>query len=133
MNNKHILIVENDYGMADSLRDILEMEGYEVTIADSGEQALEMLETESFDCFLLDLNMPGLSGFETLNAMKEILESPCVIFLTGFSGEDLVSQAREAGAAAILTKPINLGRLLELLNRAGKMDGEQKFETGSPL
>ncbi len=124
--NKNILIIENDYGMADSLRDILEMEGHEVTLADGGEHALAILQTKSFDCFLVDLNMPGLNGFDTMKAIKEIIESPFVIFLTGFSGDDLIFKAQEAGAAAILTKPIDLTKLLALLNGAGITEVERR-------
>ena len=125
MSDKRVLIVDNDYGMADSLRDILELEGHEVLLAHGGEQALEMIETDSFDCFLLDMKMPGLSGFDILKVMKENLESPYVVFLTGFSEEELISRAYKEGAVGVLTKPVDLKKLVSLVERSG-IENEQE-------
>lgn len=133
MFDKRILIVDNDYGMADSLRDILELEGHEVTLADGGEQALEMLETNNFDCFLLDMKMPGISGFDVFRILKENLESPYVVFLTGFSEEHLIKQAHEEGAAAVLTKPVDLKRLIALVRSSGAGNGEETSDANTPM
>ncbi|MCE1247268.1 MAG: response regulator [Firmicutes bacterium] len=112
MAKKNILIVDDDENMGDTLRDILELEGYEVSLARSGEESLELAQKSEFDCFLIDIKMPGMNGIEAIKQLKSIRHNPKVIVMTGFSQTDYAQKAREEGAAELLQKPLDMERLL---------------------
>ncbi len=113
MDKKNILIVDDDENMGDTLKDILELEGYEVELARSGEESLELAKRRSYDCFLLDIKMPGMNGIDALKALKGIHKNPKVIVMTGFSQSDYDRQAKEEGASFLLQKPLDMENLLK--------------------
>lgn len=76
-----VLVVDDELDIVDLMRDFLEAEGYTVLTAHTGEQALAVVEEQRIDCVLLDVMMPGQSGFEVLRRLREIGETP-VLFLS---------------------------------------------------
>jgi two-component system sensor histidine kinase RpfC len=115
-----VLLVEDNRTNQHVIGKILEHAGHAVTIADSGESCLEALGDERFDIVLLDLNMPGMSGFETLKMLRFMLplsELPPVVALTA----DATAETREAalglGFSAYVTKPIDAPQLLSTIDR----------------
>ncbi|RLF43701.1 MAG: two-component system response regulator, partial [Thermoplasmata archaeon] len=68
--SKKIMVVDDEYEVADIVKKMLESEGFEVIIANSGEEALKKLEKERPDLILLDIMMPGMDGWETLKKIK---------------------------------------------------------------
>jgi len=68
--SKKIMVIDDEYEVADIVKKMLESEGFEVTTANSGEEALEKLEKERPDLILLDIMMPGMDGWETLKKIK---------------------------------------------------------------
>ncbi len=78
-----LLIVDDEQGFLESMRKRLEVRGFNVITVDSGEKALEIARTHPVDIVLLDLKMPGMSGEQTLEALKREHESIEVIILTG--------------------------------------------------
>jgi DNA-binding NtrC family response regulator len=110
-----ILVVDDDYGMADTLADILTSKGYAVVTASSGEAAISMLEQASCDVVVMDIRLPGMNGVDTLKAMKRLQPGLSAILTTAYTYQELVVDARQTGALDVIPKPLNLGRLLGLL------------------
>ena len=110
------------------LRLLGELSGIEATFeCDSGEQVLAELRDNDVDVALLDINMPGLSGIETVLAMPE--ERPYVIFLTAHPEHAV--KAFDVGAVDYLLKPVDGARLDKALHRARRfLDGQAKVDTG---
>lgn len=101
---KRILVVDDDKLNLRRTRLILERE-YDILVAESGEEALEKLKNEKVDLILLDIEMPGMSGLETFEHMKESHMDIPVIFLTASGYEDDVLNAIRLGAVNYLKKP----------------------------
>jgi DNA-binding response OmpR family regulator len=85
----------------------LEEKGYDVVTTTNGQDALDLCREQSFDLVFLDENMPGLSGLETLNAIKEILPSLPVVMITRNEEENIMNQAIGSRIADYLIKPVN--------------------------
>jgi CheY-like chemotaxis protein len=90
----------------------LEEKGYELVTTTNGQDALELCREQSFDLVFLDENMPGLSGLETLNAIKEILPSLPIVMITKNEEEDIMDQAIGSKIADYLIKPVNPSQML---------------------
>jgi len=100
-----ILIADDDILVREAVVKILEMFGHEVVAVESGEAALDVVNDE-FDVIILDINMPGLDGFETFSKIKERnLEIP-VLFFTGAGSMEYAVRAINLGAYDFITKPI---------------------------
>ena len=94
------------------------MDGAVVTTAGSGNEALKVIEQNEFDVMLSDISMPGLDGFELLRRVRALpsgAELP-VLALTGFGRAEDVQRAEAEGFFSHVTKPIDLGKLVEILS-----------------
>ena len=106
---KLILTIDDDAMMRLLLHDILQQEQFEVMVADSAAEGLQMLESRRPDLVLLDVMMPGMNGFECLQiirAMPEMAMLP-IVMLTGADDVDSINQAFKLGASQFIAKPIN--------------------------
>ena len=113
-----ILITDDDEGCRDALRDIVEPEGYRTYLASSGEQAVDIVRESTVHLALLDMQMPTLSGLETLTMMRQINSVlPCVI-VTADLTETLMRQALRAHAYSVIAKPVSKHVLLYTVVRA---------------
>ncbi len=100
-----ILVADDDSMVRSTVSKILEMFGHEVVTVSDGKEVIEIV-TDEFNVIILDINMPGLNGFETIKALNTMdLEIP-VLFLTGAGSMDYAVQAINLGAYDFLTKPI---------------------------
>ena len=109
-----VLVVDDEPVNLQVIRNFLTVESFQLTLAASGKEALELLESESFDLVLLDVMMPGLSGYEVIRTLRQshrLAELP-VIFLTARSQDADVVTGMSLGANDYLTKPISKDRLL---------------------
>jgi DNA-binding response OmpR family regulator len=111
-----ILVVEDEVHLAQGLMFNLGVEGYDVTLAADGEQALALLERERFDALLLDVMLPGKSGFEVAEELRLAQNYVPVLMLTARSRPEDVLQGFAAGADDYLAKPFDLSILLARLN-----------------
>ena len=100
-----ILVADDDDLVRTTVSKILEMFGHTVTSVTDGEYVCEVLD-DSYDVVLLDINMPGMDGFETIAAMAKLELDIPVIFLTGAGSMDYAVKAINLGAYDFLTKPI---------------------------
>jgi DNA-binding NtrC family response regulator len=108
-----ILVIDDERGPREALRLIFERT-YEVTAVESGEQALDRVRHAEFDLATLDLKMPGMSGLQTLAAIREL--DPDLD--TGFGSYDAAIETLRLQAFDFLTKPFDVGRVLETVARA---------------
>jgi len=105
--NKKILVVDDELDVRKTIETALRSENYHVQTVDSGEAAIAILESESFDLVITDIRMPGTDGVEVLQRTKEIDETIEVIILTGYASiENVIETLRNGGAYDYLTKPL---------------------------
>tara|TARA_Y100000588_G_scaffold228473_1_gene242186 strand:- start:154 stop:843 length:690 start_codon:yes stop_codon:yes gene_type:complete len=113
-----ILVIEDEPDLAMGLKDNLEFEGYEVLIAHSGEDGLELALKESPHCVLLDIMLPGMDGFETCEALrKKKVRSP-ILMLTALSAEVDKVKGLDLGADDYITKPFSIKELVARIRAA---------------
>src|SRR5579863_3959427 len=114
--SKRILVIDDDRDHAESIVDILSMRGYEVEAAFSGEAGVKVFREEDFDIIFMDVKLPGMNGVETFFEFKKIRPTARVMMMTGYSVEQLISQAIENGALGVLRKPFAITELLQVLD-----------------
>ncbi|WP_116142134.1 CheR family methyltransferase [Trinickia diaoshuihuensis] len=119
LKGEHVLLVDDDHDTVETFRLLLEMEGAAVTVATSGEEALDVIGKESPSLILSDLGMPGMSGLAFIEAVRKRpeMESVKAIALSGFGRPSDVEEATRAGFDAHLTKPVMLDALLSAIAR----------------
>ena len=117
-SNLRILVVDDEPAIRRALRPPLVELGFEVTEVSRGEMALDVLRTESFDAVLLDVNMPGIGGIETLRRMRASSPRLPVLMLTVRDGENEKVQALEMGADDYVTKPFGVRELVARIRAA---------------
>lgn len=115
-----MLVVEDEAFQREMLRDLLTREGHRVTEAESGEKALQLLESSLFDLILLDFRMPGMNGLELLRQIKRINPEIEVVIMTAYGTIETAVEAMKAGARDYLTKPIDFEELCILIERVAE-------------
>lgn len=118
MPQPSVLVVDDDVGMVETLSDILAARSYDVVTAYSGEIAVGMVRQKPYDVVLMDIQMPGLNGVEALKAMKAVVPGMSVIMMTAFTRHELVEEARRCTALAVVPKPLDIDRVLTLIDGA---------------
>jgi two-component system NtrC family sensor kinase len=113
-----ILIVDDERDIRQLLREMLSLEGHEVTEAANGAEALARLRDASFDVVVTDVRMPSLSGVELLRRVREVSSSTEVIVATAYAELDTAIECMRAGAFDLLRKPFNLQELFSCVARA---------------
>ncbi len=119
-----ILLVDDNRDFLDSTKDVLEDEGYDVTPAHSGTEAVELVKSREFDVVIMDIKMPGMNGVESYIEMKKNRPEIRTIMITAYSVEELIRQAMEEGACGVLKKPLDMSGLFqEIENVSSKGKG----------
>jgi len=113
-----ILIVDDEPDTCENLSDILSDVGYQVDTAHDGFAALELVKQHPYDVALLDLRMPGMDGLELYRRIREISAGTVAIVVTAYASSDTAQTVLSAGAWKILSKPVNIGGLLEQVSQA---------------
>jgi len=134
---KHILIVDDELTIRELCKELLEEEGYNVTLAVDGQDALDKMDFDVFDLFLLDMAMPRIGGLELMKMIKQKQPLAVVVILTGFSSIEGAVKAVHAGAFQYLSKPINSEELFEVVKAGVQHSGDlygplqKAFEPGT--
>jgi len=110
VNHRRVLLVDDHYDTCLGMKRMLERRGYHITVAHSAEQAVEQVRTQEFDLLISDIGLPDRSGYELMREVRLNTRLPGIA-LSGFGSEQDINQAKEAGFAEHLTKPINFERL----------------------
>ena len=108
-----LLVVDDEPMLREILKDGFENMGYRVVAAESGMVALEFLQQDpdGFDLVILDMNMPGWDGLDTLRRLREVREDIPALLTTGYAEEYKVRAFERAGRVAVVQKPFRLDRL----------------------
>jgi CheY-like chemotaxis protein len=125
----HVLVVDDEPDVLETLREILEVLGYKTSTAASGEQAIAEMATVQPELVLLDLMMPGMSGLEALTHFREHHRTVPVIVVTGNTDPAVAREARAGGAVDVLGKPLDFSALRGVVAWAmGQAPGHATFE-----
>jgi two-component system nitrogen regulation response regulator NtrX len=114
----NVLVVDDELEIRESLRGILEEEGYRVLLAESGEACLESLKKQACDVVLLDIWLPGMDGLEALERVRQFEDPPEVVMISGHGTIETAVRATKLGAFDFLEKPLSLERTLIVLKNA---------------
>jgi two-component system copper resistance phosphate regulon response regulator CusR len=112
MEEIKILLVEDEKKIAETLKKGLTEQQYQVELAFDGLQGLKLFETYTFDLVILDINLPGLNGYELCKAIRKINERVPVVMLTALSAVDDKVEGFDAGADDYIVKPFDFKELL---------------------
>ncbi len=116
--NARLLIVDDEEIALDNLRHVMEKEGYDVTIAQTGAAAVALLERQPFDVVLTDLRMEGVDGMDVLKKSRAAQPDAEVIFITGFATAESAVQALKHGAFYYIAKPFRLDEVRKVVAEA---------------
>ena len=117
MTNGRLLWVDDEIDLLKAHRLFLEKKGYELATCSNGSDAVDLCRENNFDLILLDENMPGLSGLETLARIKDVAPNTPVVMVTKNEEEDLMDQAIGSKIADYLIKPVNPNQILLTLKK----------------
>ncbi len=112
-----VLVVDDHQGMLQSMGAILEDEGYQVSLAGSGYEVIEICQKQSFDVILMDVRMPGLDGLETVQRIKDYVKNTRIVMMSAYSVEEVKKKALQEGVVAFLQKPIDVEMVIKLIQQ----------------
>ncbi len=124
----YVLIVEDEPSIALSLRFLMEQEGYQVAVVEDGEAALTVCQQVAPDLVLLDVMLPGISGFEVCQQLKSSAEGRAVkvVLVTARGRETDLEKGKAVGADAYIVKPFAIRDVMDtvrrLLNQSGQTE-----------
>ncbi len=135
-NKNHILVVDDDNRIRDLLKDYLSENNYIVSTAENADQAKERLNFLTFDIIILDVMMPGKSGYELTKELKKQIKTP-IILLTAKGEVENRIKGLELGADDYIGKPFEpkelLLRIKNILNKNNKIDLKSKHNVGAAV
>ncbi|MCY0875961.1 MAG: response regulator [Firmicutes bacterium] len=108
---KQVLVVDDQFGIRVLLQEVLEREGYEVLLAGSGMEALQIVGKHEPDLVLLDMKIPGMDGIEILTNIRKTHPHLKVVMMTAYGELDLVKEASALDAIGHFTKPFDIDEL----------------------
>ena len=128
MKGSRILLVDDEVVFTNNMSKLLTSRGYRVSAVNSGDAAIRALEESDFDVVVLDLKMPGMDGLATLKEIKKLGLFTETLILTGHGSIDSALEAVKLGAYDYLTKPCEVGDLVDKIEGAWerKDDAEKK-------
>jgi DNA-binding NtrC family response regulator len=113
-----VLVVDDDLSVQDSVKCLLDTDGYDVTTATTGEEAVSRLARQGFDVVVSDIKMPGLTGLDVLERTRLLSPRPGVVLMTGYATLDTAIEALRRGASDFLLKPFEVDDLRLGVQRA---------------
>jgi signal transduction histidine kinase/CheY-like chemotaxis protein len=126
--SESILVVDDEYDIRQSAKDMLETYGYKVTVAESGERALELYAQARADLVILDLNMPGIGGHRCLEQLRRLDPEAKIFIASGYSAQLAPAEIAQLGVPAIVNKPFLWRDMLQKIREA--LDREQPTKIG---
>ncbi|MEP7327034.1 MAG: HD domain-containing phosphohydrolase [Gemmatimonadota bacterium] len=120
-----VLVVDDDEPIRNALKKYLAHQGFEVSTAASGEEALKLLQKQKIACILLDVKMPGISGVDLVPRIMDIEPNVALLMLTAVNDATSAALCMQRGAMDYLTKPIELTELSRAINSALRKRGTQ--------
>ena len=130
-----ILVVEDDFGARTIVKTILSGKGYAVTDCANGNEALEILKTSIFDLIVLDLMMPGLSGYDVVVHLKQRPETqniPVIMLTAKSESTDVLRGYRDFGCDYYITKPFTSAQLIQGIELVLSQDEKPVYSIDDP-
>ena len=118
MEKMKMLLVDDEERYLKTTRRLMEKKGYSVSVATSGQEALETLKKQNIHVVILDVKMPGMDGNETLKAIKQLYPLVEVVMLTGHATVDSAIDGLKSGATDYLMKPADIDDIIEKAEEA---------------
>ena len=115
---RYILVVDDEVMLAQTMQEILEVEGLKVRCVYNARQAMEQIHNEVPALVITDTNMPERSGLELLEDIRAISKDIPVIMMSGFLSTEKMKHALELGVVDFLEKPVDFGKLLDLIQKS---------------
>lgn len=121
--SKQILIIDDEDLIIKSLSKLLTKSGYDVSTANTGMVALELIDNNDFNLIISDIRMPWVNGIDTIKEITNTLKAdnrplPAIIFITGFADKNLETAAKDFTPAAYLHKPIDIKDFLKVVQKS---------------
>jgi CheY-like chemotaxis protein len=136
MSGLRIFVVDDDRDFAEGLADVLKLRGHEVDLAFSGEEAVKRVRQQDYDLTFMDVRLPGMNGVESFRTIRRLKPGARVVMMTGYSMPQLLDEALDAGAWAVLQKPFEMEQVLEMVRQVPPSgvvliaDDDPDFATG---
>jgi len=116
--SERVLIVDDEKDFLDIMAERMRARGSDVSTTTSAEDALKMVEEESYDAVIMDFMMPAMNGFKALKLLKEKKPDVQIILLTGNVPEEMIIEAKKLGALDVIEKPADLKALIGKIKNA---------------
>ena len=113
-----ILVVDDNISLCKTMSFVLRRRGHPVVTASSGSEAIEMVKERPFDIVFMDIKMSPMDGVEAFKNIKKIRSEAAVIIMTAYAVDDLVQEALREGAYGIVYKPLDMEKIVDLIERA---------------
>ncbi len=126
-----ILVVDDEPGIREFLQIMLEREGYEVSCAENGTEAISRFKKKKYDVVIADIKMPKVSGLEVLSSVKEMSPETSVILITAHASFESAVEAMNEGAYDYITKPFNVDEIKVTVSNALQNNGGSEAVAGS--
>jgi DNA-binding NtrC family response regulator len=126
LDKYRILVVDDDESIRNTMKTILEDEGYIVDIAATGSEALTKTDKTTYNIAMLDIRLPDMEGVELLKLMKGTVPKTRKIMVTGYPSMQNAISALNKNADAYLVKPINVEKLLSIVKEQLKIQESEK-------
>lgn len=115
---RKVLIVDDNEELCKNMLDILELKGYDTAIVYDGFQAIDAVKKGRFDIVVMDVNMPGMSGVDTLKILKQSAPDMTVILMTAFANDAFYKEGlKKEVDYEVIQKPVDIDQLLAMLER----------------
>jgi len=121
-----VLLVDDEKDFLDIMAERMEVRGMDVTTATSAENALKMVQTESYDAVIIDFLMPEMDGFTALKKFKASRPDLAVILLTANVPDEKCLEAIQLGAMDVIEKPADINRLAQKIEEAKALRNKQR-------
>ncbi len=118
----NILIVDDDTCMSRSIALIPKRKGYDVTIANSGAEGIEIMRPRPFGMIFMDIKMPLMNGVEAFVKIREIRPDAVVMMMTAYALEELIQKALQEGAYGIIHKPLDIDKMIMTIEEVKARD-----------
>jgi DNA-binding NtrC family response regulator len=115
---RSVLVVDDNESLARTTALVLKRKGFDAHTALDGLQALDLVKERRYDAILMDIKMPTIDGVETYRRIKEVHPDALVVMMTAYSMSEKVQQALEEGAYSVLYKPLDLEKVINLIDKA---------------
>jgi CheY-like chemotaxis protein len=121
-----ILVVDDQPAVATTLADILQAKGFSVLVALSGEDALQILNTQRVDILLTDVRMPDMNGVELYRAAHKTHPKLTTYLMTAYAADEIIQQGMKEGIKTVLTKPLDIDLMLALFSALQRVQSNER-------